>query len=259
MRGLLGSGAMGVTHRAYDMVLDREVAIKELLPGLALDEELVNRFRNEARVLAGLSHPCIVQVYDFLEEAGHMWIVMELLRGSELADLIREKGMITVTEVTRIGLQMAEAMGYAHARGVVHRDFKPSNVMLTPGGSTKITDFGLARLTRTSVYTEEGIVLGTPYYMSPEQAEGRAADQRSDIYSMGVVLYQMLTGRVPFEGEHMASILEKHIHEEPTPPSRIASGIPQELESLLLTMLSKDPEKRLQDMKAIAEVLGKYT
>ncbi len=131
--------------------------------------------------------------------------------------------------------------------------------MLTAGGSIKITDFGLARLTRTNKQTEESIVLGTPYYMSPEQAEGRAADQRSDIYAMGVTLYQMLTGRVPFEGETMASILEKHIHEEPMPLSRIASGIPQELESLVMTMLSKDPEKRLQDMKAIAEVLGNYT
>jgi serine/threonine-protein kinase len=249
---------MGVVHRAYDSVLEREVALKELMTGLAQDNESVSRFRHEAKVLAQLTHPGIIQVYDFIEEAGRIWIVMELVKGGELTDLLKEQGWIAVSVASRLGVQMAEAMAYAHARGVVHRDFKPSNVLLTPGGSPKISDFGLAKLVRSVQHTEAGILMGTPAYMSLEQAKGRTADNRSDIYSMGVVLYQMLTGRLPFEGDDFAGILAQHMNQEPIPLRSIVADIPEELEDLVLRMLHKDPARRVQDMRAVADALRAY-
>lgn len=256
--GTLGQGTMGVTHRARDIVLDRDVAIKELLPDLAVDTEVNSRFRQEAKVLAQLTHPGIVQVYDFIEEDGRIWIVMELVRGGELTDLFKERGYLSVPEAARLGSQMAEAMGYAHARGVVHRDFKPSNVMLTVGGSPKITDFGLAIFARADSTTSIGEVVGSPYYMSPEQAEGKSVDSRSDVYSMGAVLYQMLTGKVPFDGDNVRSVLHQHVSSDPLPPHRIRTGIPEELGSLIMVMLAKDPDERTQDMTGIGRILNKY-
>ncbi len=256
--GTLGQGTMGVTHRARDIVLDRDVAIKELLPDLAADVEGNSRFRQEAKVLAQLTHPGIVQIYDFIEEDERIWIVMELVRGGELTDLFKERGYLSVPEAARLGLQMAEAMGYAHARGVVHRDFKPSNVMLTVGGSPKITDFGLAIFSRADSTTATGEVVGSPYYMSPEQAEGKSVDSRSDVYSMGAMLYQMLTGKVPFDGNNVRSVLHQHVSSEPRPPHLIRTGIPEELGSLIMVMLAKDPDERTQDMTGIGKILNKY-
>jgi hypothetical protein len=255
---MLGQGGMGITYRASDSVLERDVALKKLLPDMADEPEFASRFRQEAKVLARLTHPGIVQVYDFIEEGGQFWIVMELIRGGELADLLKERGYLTVPEAARLGVQMAEAMGYAHARGIVHRDFKPSNVMLTAGGSPKITDFGLATFARSSLKTGAGEVAGSPHYMSPEQTEGRTADSRSDVYSMGAVLYQMLTGKVPFDGNDVESVLDQHRLSDPLPPRRILTDIPDELNSLVLTMLAKNPEERMQDMTGIAKVLKKY-
>jgi hypothetical protein len=258
IKSTLGSGATGVAYRAYDTVLERDVALKELLPEIAHDQELVSRFRHEAKVLAQLAHPGIVHVYDFLEEKGRFWIVIELVRGGELSDLLTERGIIPVAETAQLGRQMAEAMAYAHARGVVHRDFKPSNVMLTAGGSPKITDFGLAKLAESRQRTQAGTVLGSPLYMSPEQAEGRESDSRSDIYSFGVVLYQMLTGKVPFQGEHFTSVLSQHISSDPLPPRRIVADLPEELETLVLSLLDKKPDKRIQEMSSVAKVLQNH-
>ncbi len=255
VKGTLGKGTTGITYRAFDPVLERDVAIKELHRDLAGNPELTSRFRREAKVLAQLTHPGIVQVYDFVEEGGRILIVMELVRGGELTDLLRERGHITVPEAARLGVSMTEAMGYAHARGIVHRDFKPSNVMLTVGGSPKIADFGLATFAREA---REGEVAGSPYYMSPEQAEGKSADARSDVYAMGAVLYQMLTGSVPFDGDDVVSVLNQHRSRDPVPPRRILREIPEELDSLILTMLAKDPEERMRDMTGIARVLKKY-
>lgn len=256
--GTLGKGGMGITYRASDSILERDVALKELHPDLSGDTELTSRFRQEAKVLARLTHPGIVQVYDFIEEGDRIWIVMELVRGGELEDLLKERGCLTVPETARLGVKMAEAMGYAHARGVVHRDFKPSNVMLTAGGSPKITDFGLATFSRLTRKTPVGEVAGSPHYMSPEQTEGGSADPRSDIYSMGAVLYQMITGSVPFDGDDVESVLAHHRNSDPTPLRRILTDIPRELDALILTMLTKDPDDRVQDMTVIAKVLKKY-
>lgn len=258
IQGRLGRGSTGITYRAHDSVLEREVALKELLPDLADDPELSSRFRQEARVLAQLTHPLIVQVFDFIEEDGRIWIVMELVRGGELADLLKERGHLRVPEAVRIGAQMAEAMAYAHERGVVHRDFKPSNVMLTPAGEPKIADFGLAKFTQSSQHTTAGTVVGSPYYMSPEQAEGRNTDWRTDIYSAGVVFYQMLTGTVPFDGDSVGSVLAQQVTAKPVPPTEIRDGIPGELDGLILSMLAKDPEQRTHNMGSVAEILKKF-
>lgn len=256
--GTLGQGAMGITHRARDKILERDVALKELHPRLAENADFVSRFRQEAKVLARLTHPGIVQVYDFIEEGGKVWIIMELVRGGELADLLGERGSLFVPETARLGLLMAEAMGYAHARGVVHRDFKPSNVMLTAGGIPKITDFGLAVIARAWTGVGAGEVAGSPYYMSPEQASGARADSRSDVYSMGAVLYQMLSGKVPFDGEGCDTVMNSHLRSDPVPLKRVLTDIPDELDSLILSMLAKDPDERVQDMTAVATVLKKF-
>lgn len=258
LNGLLGHGATGTVCRACDTVLERDVAIKALLPDLINNSKAVSRFRQEAKVVAQLTHPHIVQVYDMIESNGRIWIVMELVKGGELADLLSEKGRLSIAEVATLGVQMAEALSYAHARGVVHRDLKPSNVMLTVSGLPKIMDFGLARITQSNQKTRTGAILGTPYYMSPEQVQGKEADSRSDVYAMGVVLYQMLTGRVPCEGENIASVLHRQVNENPLPPSRISSDVPEELSHFILAMLQKDSNDRVKDMHLVAKTLGPF-
>ncbi len=257
LKGTLGKGATGIVHRAHDTVLERDVAIKELLADLSHDKDLVSRFRQEAKVLAQLTHPNIVQVYDFIEEADRIWIVIELVEGGELAAILKERGCLSVPETAVLGAQLAEAMAYAHSRGVIHRDFKPSNVLLTKEGLPKITDFGLAKLTTADQRTQIGTILGSPAYMSPEQASGAIADSRSDIYAMGIVLYRMLSGKVPFEGD-IAGVIAQHINKEPVPLRQIVADIPAKLEELVMSMLIKDPSKRLQNMTVASQTLSAF-
>jgi hypothetical protein len=254
----LGRGAMGVVYRAHDAVLERDVAVKELHAPLSGDRELVSRFRQEAKTLAMLDHPNIVRVFDFLEERGRGWIIMELVRGGDLDGLLRTRGALSVEETGRLGALMAGAMAYAHSRGVVHRDFKPSNVLLNESGEPKVTDFGLAKLAQSGELTQAGSVLGSPAYMSPEQARGEGAEARSDIYALGAVLYRMLSGRPLFEAEDMAGLLLKHIQEEPRPLHEAVPGIPKEMEELVIGMLVKTPEGRPQEMGEVARRLGRF-
>ncbi len=251
----VGRGGMGVVYQALDTALERAVALKEMPLHLTGRTDLARRFRQEARLLARLSHPNIVQVYDLIEDGKRLWIAMEFVEGGTLADAIDRTGALTPTEAVRIGRQLAAGLGFAHKQGVIHRDVKPINVLLTSDGVPKLTDFGLAKLLESSVHTQEGSLLGSVRYMSPEQAAGRPADGRSDVYSLGVTFYEMLCGRAPFEGE-TASVLAQHLSQDPTPLSELARNVPSELGALVMRMLEKAPERRPSDLDAVSEVLS---
>lgn len=256
----LGRGANGVVYRAKDEVLGRDIALKELPVLLSNDEFVAPRFRQEARALARLNHPNIVQVYDFIEHQGHMWMAIELVEGGNLASYLIDKPYLAVPEACRLGASIAEAVAFAHERGVVHRDLKPLNILLTDEISPKVTDFGLAKLTEGGVDTLEGTVMGSPHYMSPEQAEGNSISHSTDIYSLGAILYRMLTGQVPFEGE-IATVLAQHIRK---PPRRLRdvtpdNNIPPKLEKLVLAMMAKSVKNRPAHMNDVTAALDRLS
>jgi len=253
----LGRGGMGVVSHAFDTVLQREVALKELPLHLGGRSDLANRFRQEARVLAKLAHPNIVQVHDLVEEDGRLWIALEYVSGGTVADAMRYAGgALAWPEVARIGAQVAEGLAFAHAGGVIHRDIKPLNVLLTDDrpAVAKITDFGLAKLVESTEHTVPGSVLGSARYMSPEQVAGQPADARSDIYAFGISLFEMLTGKVPFEGE-LAAVLGRHVN-EPVPDVRTrVPEVPPAFATLIASMVAKSPDDRPQDAEHVAFAL----
>jgi Tol biopolymer transport system component/tRNA A-37 threonylcarbamoyl transferase component Bud32 len=253
----LGEGGMGVVYKARDVHLNRTVALKVLPPEKIADPDRRERFVREARAASALNHPNIVAIYDIRSEEGVDFMVMEHVEGRTLDEVIPPKG-IPVSQTLRCAVQIADALARAHGAGILHRDIKPSNLMLTPEGRVKILDFGLAKLaepvdsspeapTMTRPLTEVGVVVGTAPYMSPEQAEGRPLDARSDIFSFGAVLYEMVTGRKPFSGDSRIAILHKILHEEPPPPAGLAE-IPPDLQRAVLRCLRKDPARRYQTM-----------
>jgi predicted Ser/Thr protein kinase len=247
IKKLLGKGAMGSVYLAEDLRLKREIALKMLAPGLSIDEHLLARFRQEALALARLSHPNIVQVYDFFEENGFFWIAMEFVKGGELDARLKASGRLELHEALAFARQMADALGYAHEQGVIHRDFKPANVLLTPNANVKITDFGIAKLAQSSIHTQLNTVLGTPSYMSPEQANGETTDHRTDIYSLGIVFYQLLAGELPFKGDHR-SIIAQHFLKEVPRLSEFHQDISPEIDLIIQKMLAKKPADRYQSM-----------
>jgi serine/threonine-protein kinase len=255
----LGRGANGVVYRARDEVLGREVALKELPVQLSHDQHVAPRFRQEARALAKLNHPNIVQVYDFIEYRHRMWMAIELVEGGNLAAYLASRGCLSAPEASRLGAAIAEGVAFAHERGVIHRDLKPLNVLLADGETPKVTDFGLAKLAEGGVDTLEGTVMGSPHYMSPEQAQGGPITHSTDIYSLGVMLYHMLSGRVPFEGE-IASVLAQHIRKRPRPLRDIVpeNNIPPKMEKLVMAMLAKSGESRPREMREVAATLGGF-
>lgn len=255
---VIGSGGMGVVHVGYDTVLMRSVALKQLFGHLVQDNEQTERFRQEALALASLSHPHIVTIHDLLKDSGHFWIVMEMLTGGSLAEKLTDVTKMDVGESVEITCNVAAGLGFAHRNGVVHRDVKPPNILFATDETPKLTDFGNAKLTESIVHTQEGLMLGSPAYMSPEQVTGNPLDHRTDIYSLGVSLYQMLTGKVPFEGE-MSAILAQHVTQTPQPPSELNPAIPQALDAALLIMLSKAPEDRFQDADSLISALCEAT
>lgn len=253
LEAVLGRGAMGVVYRARDQTLGRPVALKQLFSHATGDVETIRRFRQEAKVLARLSHPNIVQIYDFIEESHGAWIAMELIEGDDL-EWALSTGALNTDEVVRRGSELADALGYAHSKGVVHRDFKPANVLIGNDGRCKITDFGIAKLSESSVHTQVGTVLGSPAYMSPEQASGSTVDARSDIYALGVTLFHMVTGRVPFQGD-TPSVLAQVLTQVPPAPRRLNKSCPKTLNALILKMLNRAPEDRPQSMAEVKAVL----
>jgi serine/threonine-protein kinase len=243
---VIGQGGMGVVYRGRDRTLDRTVAVK-VLPALYADNPtLVERFEREARAPARLSHPNIVSVFDSGQAGTVRYIVMECVPGVSLALLLHERGPLDVSEAVEIAGQIASALGAAHAGGIVHRDVKPANVMVLPSGAIKVLDFGIARAAADAALTRTTMVLGSAPYLAPEVALGGSADERSDIYSLGCVLYEMLTGRPPFLAEVPAAVMNQHVTAAPRPPSELQSGIPIALDALVMRMLAKPPDERPQ-------------
>src|SRR5438034_7312434 len=240
----LGSGGMANVYLAEDQELGRRVAIKVLDDRHASDDQFVERFRREAKAAAALSHPNIVSIYDRGETDGTYYIAMEYLEGPNLKELVRQ-GTPSIRTAITYTREILSALRVAHRRGLVHRDIKPHNILVDAEDRLKVTDFGIAR-SGPSQMTEAGSIIGTAQYLSPEQARGAPVDQRSDLYSMGIVLYEMLTGQVPFTGESPVEIAMKHLSDPPRPPSLLRPDIPPDLDMVVLRALAKDPEDRYQ-------------
>ncbi len=239
----IGSGGMADVFKAVDDVLGRTVAVKVLHAQYATDPAFVARFRQEAQAAANLSHPGIVNIYDWGQDDDTYYIVMEYVRGTDLKALVTEKGPIDPVKAAEYGAQVAAALSVAHGYDIIHRDIKPHNIVLTPDGSIKVMDFGIARAGNTQM-TQTGSVLGTAHYVSPEQAQGRPLDPRTDLYSLGVVLYELVTGRVPFEGDSPVAVALKQVNEDAVPPRQINPNIPPSLEAVIMRAMAKNPADR---------------
>jgi serine/threonine-protein kinase len=243
----LARGGMADVFLARDQLLDRPVAVKVLFPEFATDPSFVERFRREAQSAANLNHPNIVSVYDWGQEQGTYFIVMEYIDGRSLADILRTEGPLHPQRAAEVASDIAAALGFAHRNGVVHRDVKPGNVLISPSGQVKVADFGIARALGAdpeSNLTQAGSVMGTATYFAPEQAQGLPLDPRSDLYSLGVVLYEMVTGAPPFSGESPVAIAYKHVQEQPAPPRHLNTNVPTDLEAIILRLLAKNPSAR---------------
>ena len=252
--GELGQGAMGVVYKARDPLIDRIVAIKTINLSLAQEEmaEYEARFYQEARAAGRLNHPNIVTIYDVGKSGDIAYIAMEFLQGVELRDLLRESGRLPVDQVLDMVAQVASGLAYAHEHEIVHRDIKPSNIMIIRDGHVKITDFGIARMASSAVRTQTGMVLGSPKYMSPEQVLGKVIDTRSDIFSLGVMLYEMLTGVSPFMGENVNAIMFQTLNSVPVVPGKLNSDVPDMLNFIVAKALAKGRDDRYQHAEEFA-------
>src|SRR5512143_673874 len=254
-----GSGGMAVVFRARDTLLDRYVAIKVVRDEEARNANFDLQFQREARAAANLSHPNIVTVYDYGIENGLPFIVMELVPGTNLKALLRKRGRFTVEEGIPLLVQACAGLGYAHRAGLVHCDVKPHNMLVTPDSRLKVTDFGIARAMATLNPGEKtDIVWGSPQYYSPEQASGHVPSPASDVYSLGVVMYEMLTGTLPFTGGSAEELARLHLEAKPIPPSEYVPDIPQALEEIILKVLSKEPSARYRTADQLGRVLMKF-
>ena len=251
----LGKGGMGKVYKANDTDIKEKVAIKLIKPEISTDKKTIERFQNELKFARKIRHKNVCQMYDLNREDGTYYITMEYVAGQDLKKLIRQTGQLAIGTLINIAKQVCDGLAEAHQLGVVHRDLKPSNIMIDADGNARIMDFGIARSIEGKGITGAGVMIGTPEYMSPEQVEGKDSDQRSDIYSLGVILYEMVTGRVPFEGDTALSIAVKHKTEEPKDPKEHNRQIPNVLSYLILKCLEKDKEKRYQSAKELISAL----
>ena len=253
----IGEGGMSVVYKAKDKLLNRFVAIKILKPEFINDHKFIDSFRRESQAAASMSHPNIVNIYDVGKEGNIHYIVMELIEGRALSDSIKDEGPMPYTKVIAISKQIAAALAFAHKNHIIHRDVKPHNIMMTPNGTAKITDFGIAKAVNaaTIVDNTDGII-GSVHYFSPEQARGGYVDEKSDIYSLGIVMYEMLTGNVPFDGDNPVNIALMHINGEMTKPSQLVDGVPPALEHIILKCTDKYPVNRYASADELIEALN---
>lgn len=245
----VGGGGMALVYKAQDILLNRNVAIKVLRQQFVNDEEFIRRFRREAQSAASLSHPNIVSVYDVGQEEDVHYIVMEYIEGQNLNEIIKERAPLQVDEAVRVASQIADALDHAHQNQIIHRDIKPHNILIGRNGRVKVTDFGIARAVTSTTITQTGSVVGSVHYFSPEHAKGVVTGEKSDLYSLGIVLYQMLTGRLPFLGESPISVALKHLQEHFDEPRTVNPMIPQSVENIILKSMRKNPAERYQSAK----------
>jgi len=255
LTALLGEGGMAMVYEAEDLLLGRRVAVKLLREQYASDEGFLTRFQREARAAASLSHPNVVAIYDVGTEGNLQYIVMELVVGRTLKQVIQQEAPLNPLRTIELGRQICEALQYAHRHKIVHRDVKPHNILVTEEGRAKIADFGIAVALGASSLTQSGYVVGSAHYISPEQARGDPTTAYSDLYSTGIVLYEMATGQLPFEGETSVVVALKQIQEKPVPPRRINPRIPESLQAVILRAIAKDPVERYDSCAAMAEAL----
>jgi serine/threonine-protein kinase len=257
----VGRGGMADVFLARDRLLDRQVAIKVLFPEFAVDPNFVERFRREAQAAANLSHPNIVNVYDWGKYEGTYFIAMEYVQGRTLAEILKTNKRLTAKQAAEIASEVAAALGFAHEAGLAHRDIKPANILIGTNGQVKVADFGIARAMNSSTesnLTQVGSVMGTASYFSPEQAQGAQPDPRSDLYSLGIVMYEMVAGKPPFTGENPVSIAYKQVHDQPTPLNKIVDVIPRPFEAIVAKLLAKDPKLRYSSAHALRDDLRRF-
>jgi serine/threonine-protein kinase len=250
----IGQGAMGLVYKAMDPLIDRVVAIKTINLKLALEEkeEYEGRFYQEAKAAGRLAHPNIVTIFDVGKSGDVAYIAMEFLQGRELRDILNDGKLLPVNQVLDIVAQVAQGLSYAHEHQIVHRDIKPANIMIVRDGLVKITDFGIARMPFSSIQTQIGMVLGSPKYMSPEQVRGLTVDSRSDIFSLGVMLYEMLTGKCPFDGDDVNAIMYQTLKATPVPPCTVNPALPEVINFIVAKALAKNLEDRYQNARDFA-------
>lgn len=254
--GRIGGGGMAVVYKAIDSLLHRHVAIKVLSESLSNDSEFIRRFSREAQAAASLSHPNIVNVYDVGRDGYTHYIVMELVDGPTLKQHILDNGALPFEEAVYIATQICDGLSHAHENQIVHRDIKPHNILMDRNNRVKVTDFGIARAASSSTITQTGSVMGSVHYFSPEQARGGVVGEKSDIYSLGIVLYEMLTGELPFDGDSAISIALKHLQEKVVDPREFNSQIPDNIVRIVMRALEKDPEMRYTSVKAMMQDLN---
>lgn len=252
----IGVGGMAIVYKAKDLLLNRVVTIKVLREQFASDDDFVRRFRREAQSAASLSHPNIVSIYDVGKDRETEYIVMEYVEGQNLKELIRNYAPLSSEQSINLAIQIAEAIRHAHEHHIIHRDIKPHNILVTTDGRAKVTDFGIARAVSAATMTHTGDIIGSVHYLSPEQAKGVQTNEQSDLYSLGIILYELLTGKVPYDGETPIAIALKHLQENPVPPSKLNPRISQELENVILKAIAKAPERRYQTAVEFTEDLN---
>ena len=251
----IGEGGMANVYLAYDTILDRNVAVKVLRGDLATDEKFVRRFQREALSASSLSHPNIVEVYDVGEDNGQYYIVMEYIEGCQLKQLLKKRGRLTLSEVIDIMLQITDGLSVAHDAYIIHRDIKPQNIMILDSGLVKITDFGIAMAMNSTQLTQTNSVMGSVHYLPPEQANGKGSTLQSDIYSMGILMYELLTGELPYKGDNAVEIALKHLKEKIPSVREKLPEIPQSVENIIIKATAKNPKNRYADARSMNEDL----